>query len=99
MTVAHCTTLLVFSLLALTVGCVGWKSDAARSEVATPERNNVVLGQLVIHSDFPLPQKHRLLEELAAQRMMQSTKLALPVSDEPIYVYLFPTSEKFKAFV
>jgi hypothetical protein len=85
---------LAICLLAATIGCVRWKSD-----VSTPVANNVVLGQLVVLSDFPLPQKHRLLEELAAQRMAQSTKLALPVSDEPIYVYLFPTVDKFKAFV
>ena len=35
----------------------------------------------------------------AAQRTLVSTKLALPISDEPIHVYLFPTAEKLEAFM
>ena len=34
----------------------------------------------------------------AALRTAVSTKLGLPISDEPIHVYLFPTAEKFEAF-
>ncbi len=60
---------------------------------------SLVRDQLVIYSDFTLPEKHRLLEELTAQRAGLGTKLALPVSDEPIHVYLFPTAEKFRAFL
>lgn len=61
--------------------------------------NSVVRDQLIIYSDFTLPQHHRLLEELTAQRGTLGAKLGLPVSDEPIHVYLFPTPEKFKAFM
>lgn len=66
---------------------------------ALPQRNRLVLEQLVIHSDSTLPQHHRLFEELQAQREQLSAKLGLDVSDEPIHVYLFPTSERLDAYV
>jgi hypothetical protein len=33
-----------------------------------PRDANLIRGQLQIHSDFELPQRHRLLDELTAQR-------------------------------
>jgi hypothetical protein len=75
-------------------GCSRWHSAPA-----LPLRNSLVLDQLVVFSDSPLPQHHRLLEELRTQRTVVSTKLALPISDEPIHIYLFPTAEKLSAFL
>ncbi len=77
-----------------TLGCATW-----RGAPALPSRNSMVLDQLVVFSDSTLPQHHRLLEELRVQRSVVSTKLGLPVSDEPIHVYLFPTSNEFEAFL
>ena len=70
-----------------------------RSAPSLPARNSLVLDQLVIYSDSPLPAHHRLLEELRLQRSQLSTKLALPISDEPIHVYLFSTAEELAAFM
>jgi hypothetical protein len=53
----------------------------------------------VVFSNSPLPAHHRLLEELQAQRAQLSTKLALPTSDEPIHVYLFPTAQELEAYM
>jgi hypothetical protein len=75
-------------------GCASWHSTPA-----LPSRTSMVLDQLVIFSDTPLPQHHRLLEDLRSQRTYLSTKLALPMSDEPIHVYLFPTAEKLEAYM
>ena len=61
--------------------------------------NSIVLDQLVVYSDSPLPQHHRLLDELLANRSILATKLALKQSDEPIHVYLFQTAEQFKSFM
>ena len=80
-------------LLALP-GCAAWQSAPV-----LPTRNSLVLEQLVISSDFPLPQHHRLLDELVAQRGALATKLGLPTSDEPIHVYLFGSADKFKQFM
>jgi len=56
-------------------------------------------GLLVFHSDFPLPAHHRLVEELAARRNDLSAQLGLPLSGEPIHVYLFENAEKFESFM
>lgn len=66
---------------------------------ALPSKHTLVRGQLVIHSDFALPAHHRLVEELAALRGDLLEMLAQPGSDEPIYVYLFDTPERFKEFL
>ena len=55
--------------------------------------------QLVIHSDFRIAKQHRLLEEITARRADITRLLDLPVSDEPIHVYLFATSESFHNFI
>jgi hypothetical protein len=55
--------------------------------------------QLIVHSDFPLPASHRLLEELTARRVDLQEQLGLPLSEEPIHVYLFDSAEDFRTFV
>lgn len=55
--------------------------------------------QLVVHSGFPLAAHHRLLEELTARRSDLQQLLGLPMSDEPIHVYLFENAEQFGEFV
>ncbi len=94
MTVRRICRCAVFAALIAAAGCT-----LMRKTPALPARNTIVLDQLWIYSDFYLTQKHRLLEELQAQRGILSTKLALPVSDEPVYVYLFATADEFKDFV
>ena len=64
-----------------------------------PENNNVKLDQLIVYSDFKLPKHHRLLGELNALRTDLSNKLNIPVSDEPIHVYLFESSKQFAEFM
>jgi hypothetical protein len=75
-------------------GCASWHKTPA-----LPKRSSIVLDQLVIVSDTPLPEHHRLLQELRAQRSVLSTKLGLPLSDEPIHVYLFSSAEQLAAYV
>ncbi len=64
-----------------------------------PASHAVTLGQLVVYSDQPLPQHHRLLEEVAQMRTELLGQLGLPTSDEPIYVYLFGSPKRFQEFV
>jgi hypothetical protein len=64
-----------------------------------PNRTEVLAGQLVIHADFPLAGQHRLVRELESLRSEVSQRLGLPISDEPIHLYLFETPERFEAFV
>jgi hypothetical protein len=43
----------------------------------------------VLHADFRLPEEHRLIEELVAERDVIAERLALPPGSEPIHVHLF----------
>lgn len=90
---SRCRWMLLAAWLA-SAGCTLW-----RPTPTLPHRNSVVLDQLWVYSDFYLPQQHRLLVELNAQRGALAAKLALPTSDEPVYVYLFSTAEDFRKFV
>jgi hypothetical protein len=76
-------------------GCVAWSTP----RLTLPAGHRVVRGQLVIHSDFPLASSHRLFEELTARRRDLVEQLAIPVSDEPIHVYLFDNADRFGKFV
>lgn len=64
-----------------------------------PVSNSVSFSQLVIYSDCDLPRDHRLLRELNSMRNHISETLALPVSEEPIHVYLFKTAKRYEAFM
>jgi hypothetical protein len=61
--------------------------------------HRLVLDRLVVSSDFSLPKHHRLLKELTLLRRDVCAKLALPHSDEPIYVHLFETPERYREYV
>ena len=52
-------------------------------------------GQLVVHSDFYIPSKHRLIDELNARRRDISDQLLLPSSNEPINVFVFETENQY----
>jgi hypothetical protein len=64
-----------------------------------PDASEVTAGQLVIHADFPVAGKHRLVRELDALRTDVSQELGLPVSDEPVHLYLFENTARYDAFV
>jgi hypothetical protein len=64
-----------------------------------PSRTELQAGQLVIHADFPLAGQHRLVRELDGMRVDVSQKLGLPISDEPVNLYLFENPERYDAFV
>ncbi|MFM8415698.1 MAG: hypothetical protein ACKOCX_13375 [Planctomycetota bacterium] len=64
-----------------------------------PNRTELVAGQLVIHADFPLAGQHRLVRELEEMRADVSQELGLPISDEPVHLYLFENPARYEAFV
>jgi hypothetical protein len=82
---------------AATAGCATLRTSA--TTVALPEKYTITLDQLVIHTNFPLPSQHRLLQEINAERLDVSNKFNLPVSDETINVYLFKDAEQFTEFI
>jgi hypothetical protein len=92
---AICLAISACAGTALLGGCASlWKRP-----FHLPVEFTVLRGQLVIHSDFPVPANHRLLEELAARRTDLQDRLHLPPSDEPIHIYLFASPDDFREFV
>lgn len=81
-------------LLPLLAGCA-W----GPSPPLLPGGPHVVRDQLWVYSDFKLPQRHRLLEELAGLRVDMGVKLDLPASDEPIHVFLFDKPAAYQSYV
>jgi hypothetical protein len=71
----------------------------SRGIVTLPSEDSLVRDQLVIHTNFQLPRHHRLVEELVARRHDIVDRLQLPVSDEPIHVYLFDSPTEFQTFM
>ncbi len=72
---------------------------AAGADSGLPSRSEVTAGQLVIHADFPIAGQHRLVRELDSLRTDVSQDLALPISDEPVHLYLFENTSRYDAFV
>lgn len=102
---------LTASLVAVAAGCAHLASHPATAPALAatlasvggggelPARSEVVAGQLVIHADFPIAGQHRLVRELDGLRIDVSQELGLPISDEPVHLYLFETTERYDAFV
>lgn len=81
-------------------GLTAWGCASALSKPGKlPAPNGIELGQLVVHSDFPLPPHHRLLDDLVAEREELLAKLTLVASDEPIHVYLFDSDSEFQTYI
>ncbi|MBM4023076.1 MAG: DUF1570 domain-containing protein [Planctomycetes bacterium] len=74
-------------------------SGEAWSDGELPGRSEVVAGQLVIHADFPIAGQHRLVRELEEMRADVSQQLGLPISDEPVHLYLFENPDRYAEFV
>ncbi len=87
------------ALLAALAGWCGCVQTISRSRTVLPYEHTVVRDQLVIHSNFPVASRHRLLDELAARRRDLSALLDLPHDGEPIDVYLFDDGQQFGAFI
>jgi hypothetical protein len=85
--------LILVCLPLLLTGCAYFRTGPALPD------SIVLRDQLVIHSDFKLPRKHRLLEELLAIRGDLVAALDIPVSDEPIHLYLFDEADKYREFI
>jgi len=86
--------LFLFSGPLLAAGC-----RSLRHLPQLPCLHSVMQQQLVVHSDFPLPAHHPVLDQLSAQREIINGKLGLPATDTPIHVYLYESTDAFQAFI
>jgi hypothetical protein len=85
----------LLAVLCLLAGCTGFDTRSS----TLPLKNTLVLDPLIVHSDFNLPPRHRLLEDLVQERTELLTKLQLPKSEEPVNIYLFETEQRFREFI
>ncbi len=76
------------------VGCGTWHRPAT-----LPHKLRWEQGSLLVHSNFRIPRRHRLLEEIVALREVLSQRLGIPPSDETIDVYLFDDVQAFRRIV
>ncbi|HWA99596.1 MAG TPA: DUF1570 domain-containing protein [Pirellulales bacterium] len=81
--------------LALVVGCAG----VSEAPNALPVRHAMVFDQLVVYSDFNLPQHDRLVDDLRQLRSDVTKAVNLPGSSESIHVYLFENEDRFRDFL
>jgi hypothetical protein len=96
----------LLSLLAPALaGCAlsPWASStASRSPVATAPPafgKPLAAGQLVVHADFSLPESHRMVGELTAERQLICDRLGIRPGSEPIHVYLFADEADYREHV
>lgn len=87
----------VFLLGWLLVASTGCSWFAPR--VALPETNQIEQDELLIHCDFDLPQRHRLLQSLSLVRTQLHEKLALKPTGESIHIYLFDDQARFSKYM
>jgi len=94
-------------LIATACGCaaisvpnaVRWRAqDAFGDGAPLPDGSGFTAGQLVVHADFSLAARHRLIRDLESLRVDVSQELDLPISDEPVHLYLFGSQERYDAY-
>lgn len=91
-------TVVQLALICLAAGMGGCASQGKRV-IELPKADQFEREQLRIFSDFHMPRRHRLIDELAARRRDITDRLLLPMSDEPINVYLFDSAARFDTYM
>jgi hypothetical protein len=67
--------------------------------VTLPEAQQIAQHELLIHCDFDLPQRHRLLQTLSQLRDQLHEQLALEPTGETIHIYLFDDATRFQKYM
>lgn len=81
--------------LILLAGC----QNGPPKVVQTPHQHVVKTGQLVVRSDFPIPEDHALIQDLTALGNDVRRLLELPRQREDVVVYLFASELEYKQFL
>jgi len=82
-------------LLMTSLGGCSWFTGPPQLPVAS----SVTLDELIVYSDFKLPENHRLLRDLELLRTDVTGQLAVPVSDEQVQIYVFKTPKRYRKFL
>ena len=98
-TVVGCAMSMVgCAAVAVPAGVVWRAAGVDGRDADLPEGTEIASGQLVIRADFPLAVQHRLVRDLESLRVDVSQQLGLPVSDEPVRLYLFSSTDRYERF-
>ena len=89
----------IFFLATCLIAAVGCGSFGASHSVSLPAQRKVTRDNLVFHTNFYFPRRHRLVEELVAKRSEIKSTLGLSPSDETIHIFLFKDQDKFRRFL
>jgi hypothetical protein len=84
---------LLYAGCVLLSGCVLGRGDRSVAPIAT----RAVQGPLAIQADFPIGERPPILGELTQLREQVSSALELPVTNQPIEIYLFASRERYHA--
>ncbi|MEM7783224.1 MAG: hypothetical protein AAF623_07715, partial [Planctomycetota bacterium] len=87
-------TIFLILLFCISVGCA-----TATSHLKLPSEQVINRGQLVIHTDFHLPEKHSLVDELLLQRNSMNRVLQISESKVPIHIYLFKNEDQYHQYM
>lgn len=95
----RCFSFVVGGMLLMVVMLTGCRSTKKTSEMALPSRHSVRSEKLLVMSDFPLPRKHELIENLIALRKEITSTLNLPKQQEEVIVYLFRNEAEYRSYL
>jgi len=85
---------------ALLVGCHAALPTGTAPTAGPPRADPPQLGEpLILHCNFALPQRQRLVDQLVRQRSVLNEKLNLTSSWEPVHVYLFANDRAYYDFL
>jgi Protein of unknown function (DUF1570) len=90
------TTRCLAAGLALAAVCLSGCQSLPKTTGVLPDRQRLVREHLTIHADFPVPRRHRLVEELILRRNDLEQAIGLSLGDEPVHVYLYSDHEAFE---
>lgn len=88
-------------LLAFSLFPAMWMPGCRAPAADPPLPVDTVLNRefLIVHSSFPIPRRHRLVDDLLHRRIDVAETLQLSLSDEPVHVYLFDNREDFAEYL
>ena len=86
---------LAICLTLTNVGCRGLHMAGE----SRPSRNTIEVGRVHLHTDFNLPRRHRLIQEIRAKQAAILSRLRIGKSDESVDVFLFENEPEYQRFV
>ncbi len=89
----------VLLTLILCIFVTGCRSTDKSVTSSLPSKHSVRSDQLLVMSDFRIPRKHELIEELISLRKEVTSTLHLPAQNEEVVVYLFQNEAEYRSYL